>query len=156
MTTLSHLFGFVGGHPNTAICGLSLSSQRPAPNPPQPKNFVLCSMCSQDPSAAVTFVANPGSFTITFPKVMMYSEGFTWPPSGPGPDGAPGEGQYFSVAITQYRLVLGLKNIRYSYGVEIEFPWSESFSGWLTEDPSGVVYGSDGSAMITMTIGNPS
>lgn len=37
----------------------------------------------------------------------------------------------------------------------MNFPWGGSFSGWLTEDTSGVVYGSDGITMITMTIGTP-
>jgi hypothetical protein len=130
MTNLLHLFEFVGAHQNSALCGLALYSQRPLPNPPQPKNFVTSSMCSQDPNAAVTFVANPGTSTITFPQVMMYQENFTWPPGRQAPSGAPGEGQYFSVAITLYFVVHGPKTVARLYGVEIEFPWDQLFSGW--------------------------
>ena len=155
MTTLLYLFNFVERHSTKTVCGLTLSMQRPNPNPPQPKNYVLCATCIQLPGAAVTFAANPGYTTVIFPKVMMYGEGFTWPaPPAPPPEAGPGEGQFFRVEISRYPPGYEGKTSEY-YGVKIQFPWSELFAGILTEDSSGVIYGSDGSAMITMTIGIP-
>lgn len=96
MTTLLQLFEFVDAHQNSTLRGLALGSQTPVPNPPPTAPFVTASMCSQAPSAAVSFVANPGSSTITFPQVMMFQESFTWPPHKPPPGGAPGEGQFLA------------------------------------------------------------
>jgi len=130
-------------------------AQRPFPNPPQPKNYVGTATCSQDHRAAVKFGANPAFTTVTFPKAMMIKEGFTWPPTGPGPQAAPGEGQYFSIEISRYPPGFEGKTTSGLYGAKIQFPWSELFASVLTEDSSGVVCGFDGNAMIKMTIGAP-
>jgi hypothetical protein len=157
MTTLMQLFDFVSAQRTAKIiCGLTLTSNTPRPSPPPSTPFVAASTCYQESAAAISWQLGDLS-TVSFPQVMMYQESFYWPYKNP-PGGAPGEGEFFNVAIKQrfHPIGLGIPKVLVSYWTEMVFPWGPSVVCTLSEDSSGVVYGSDGTTMITMTIGTPS
>jgi hypothetical protein len=163
MTTLAQLFEFVYTNLNVYVgCGLTLTSNTPLPNPP-PTNpaqlpFVTSSLCIQQPEATIS--ASPvsvgvhGEATITFPLVTVLQGTDYWPYTPPVP--FPAQGANFDVVVRQYIVNVGLRsrNVARLYFAAINFPWG-LVECQLFEDESGVVYGTGGPTMVTMTIGTP-
>jgi hypothetical protein len=162
MTTLPQLFDFVYTNLNYYIlCGLTVTSNTPLPDPP-PTNpallpFVTSSLCGTlqaEPISASPAISVGDGHVITFPEIMTYKITDYWPYIPPEPPPTP----YFSIAIRQYIVEAGLKNrgVIRLYFAAINYPWAPGpVECRLSEDQSGVCYGSDGSTMITMTIGTP-
>jgi hypothetical protein len=161
MTTLPELFDFVytnlGGYLG---CGLNLTSNTPLPNPP-PTNpeqlpFVTSSICIQQPEAGIS--AGPVSVgvhresSITFTQVQLDGGTQYWPytPPVPFPEG------YIDVVVRQYIVHVRSKghHVLHFYYASINYPWG-LVECQLSEDQSGVVYGTGGTTMITMAIGTP-